>query len=168
MTAALCWPTGGRAPPPRPPGSSTSICGRARFSRAGSIDPSPPRPTPPTRFQQRATHSLTTPARCALLCPECSRLSPWSVAPPAERRWSTGWSGSRRPGRGIQDPLHHRECVVSKWLPFEPSSSVTSATVSGRRSSFEAWLGRITTNRTRTLQTTNQKVGCSSQPGRTP
>src|SRR5262245_430878 len=50
------------------------------------------------------------------------------------------------------------------WLPFDPSSSVPSATASGRRSNFGAWLGRITTNRTRTLQTTNQKVGSQRHP----
>jgi hypothetical protein len=48
--------------------------------------------------------------------------------------------------------------VVSTWLPFELSSSVSSATASGRLSNFGAWSGRITTNRTRTLQTTNQTL----------
>jgi hypothetical protein len=50
------------------------------------------------------------------LCPECSHLSLWSVAPPAERRRSTGWSGSRGPGRGVQDPV-----AATPWgsgLPF--------------------------------------------------
>jgi hypothetical protein len=61
-----------------------------------------PRQRPFTRARDAQSH---TPVRCALLCPECSRLSPWSVAPPAERPGSTGWSGSRRPGRGIQDPV---------------------------------------------------------------
>jgi len=60
-------------------------------------------------FTKRDAQSHTS-VRCALLCPECSRLSPWSVAPPAERPGSTGWSGSRRPGRGIQDPV-----VATPW-----------------------------------------------------
>jgi hypothetical protein len=60
-------------------------------------------------FQQRETHSLTTPLRWALLCLGPGRLNPWSVAPPAEKLGSTGWSGSTGSGRGIQDPVgQHR------------------------------------------------------------
>ena len=52
-----------------------------------------------TRLSARDAQSHT-PVRCALLCPECSRLSLWSFAPPAERPGSTGSRGSRGPVRG--------------------------------------------------------------------
>jgi hypothetical protein len=50
----------------------------------------------PRRCHQRAEH-------CALLCPERSRTSLWSVAPAGER--PVLWRRSKRPPRGIQDPV---------------------------------------------------------------
>ena len=44
-------------------------------------------------------------AQCrALSCPERSRVSPRSIAPAAERRGSTGWSGSRGSVRASLNP----------------------------------------------------------------
>jgi hypothetical protein len=73
--------------------------------------------------------SLTTPARCALLCPECSRLSPWSVAPPAEKARFYGWSGSRGPGRGIQDPVVGD---TVRMLPRTFVASISTRTTTAR------------------------------------
>jgi hypothetical protein len=52
---------------------------------------------------ERETNAGERAEHCALLCPERSRTSLWSVAPAGERPVS--WRRSKRPPRGIQDPV---------------------------------------------------------------
>src|SRR5262245_41002724 len=67
-------------------GEDLHLQSSAPLRRRGVREDPPLQPTyPPGRL---------APVRCALLCPECSHLSLRSVAPPAERAGSMGWSGS--------------------------------------------------------------------------
>jgi len=108
---------------------TSTDCVRGWLSPAGGgVIAAPLRP--PLAANARLPGRRSAVSHPGALCPECSRLSLWSVAPPAERPGSTGWSGSRGPVRWIQDPVHHprvRGVHVASVRPIVFSSQLAAA-----------------------------------------